>query len=678
MAAVFRRSPIPALALVLAGCSSPAGPSIHVRPDAASRAVIESLVSFVPDGRLSVSDGAADIVIDVVADLDCTDCYRIERTGDAALTVHGDAPLGVQYGTTHALELLGFRFFHPWETYVPARPAVPEADAAYGDTFEPERPVRGLHLHTIHPIEAYYAFWEPGDDNLADARRILDWAIKQRANYVQWVALDDIERDPAIAAAWRPHARAILDDAHARGLRAGLAIQLFGASNLQQGFDLIDEDTTDNRAEMEARYPIILDELPFDRINLSFGEFFGEDPDAFVSTVNLALEVLLEQAPDADMMCTIHVGNSPDQRVDYMGESLIYYFLVKFADPRIIPWIHTVMYYDLFEDAGGAYFHDDFDEHRDFLFERLAAGEPVGYFPETAYWVAFDNSVPIYTPVYVHSRWLDLTEIRAQGGADVGEHVLFSSGWEWGYWQHDYAALRSSYRLPERWQSQFDEMFAPFGADGAELAAQLAALAALQDEYLIEKRLAAYSAGRDVYIDLGREIGVVSQPDRVLFKEVVDMSAGERAAFVTSVLDPIDDFADRMESILAAVEAIELDGGDIWRDEIVDGIAIDVARMRYIGALYRAAVSYGDGGDDGGWLATAESLLADARAIVDRRHAHLHHPQPDDLLFVGTNSTLYQYGYLKQAQDLCYWERELAKVHRIALDPSETVPSCVF
>ena len=50
-----------------------------------------------------------------------------------------------------------------------------------------------------------------------------------------------------------------------------------------------------------------------------------------------------------------------------MGENLIYYFLVKFADPAIIPDIHTVMFYNLFETAGGAYHHEDFAEHRAYL-----------------------------------------------------------------------------------------------------------------------------------------------------------------------------------------------------------------------------------------------------------------------------------------------------------------------
>lgn len=140
---------------------------------------------------------------------------------------------------------------------------------------------------------------------------------------------------------------------------------------------MVDQDALD---EMRARWEIIT--APgFDVYNLSFGEFFAADPALFVATVNQAFAAMRIAAPGAAMSATIHVGASADQRVTYQGEEMAYYFLVQFADPRILPLVPTVMYYDLFEDAGGAYHHDEFDEHRAFLLERLAAGEPVAYFP---------------------------------------------------------------------------------------------------------------------------------------------------------------------------------------------------------------------------------------------------------------------------------------------------------
>ena len=88
---------------------------------------------------------------------------------------------------------------------------------------------------------------------------------------------------------------------------------------------------------------------------------------------------------------------------------------------------------------------------------------PVAYFPESAYWVAFDNSVPTYLPMYIRSRWLDMFEIKTQseenGHATLTDHTLFSSGWELGYWQNDVATLRMNWSIPETYLSVFKDLF---------------------------------------------------------------------------------------------------------------------------------------------------------------------------------------------------------------------------
>jgi len=675
------------------GCADPSPPAIVIYADGDSHAQVRAFAEPIPYTGLRVEQtsdpiaearDASGIAIAVIADMDCTECYRLERTGTSGLLVRGDAPLGIQYGLAHIFEELGFRFFHPWRTHVPDPPRLREPTESFDVDFEPEMATRGLHLHTLHPVESYFAFWEPGQANFDDAVRIVDWMIKNRGNYVQWVALDDIILYPDRAEAWRSHTRKLLDAIHERGVRAGLGIQLFGQSNLQQAFDLIDaeEGIPTPREEMEARYPIILDELPFDSISLSFGEFFGEDPQAFVDSVNLAYTILQEHAPGTRMTGTIHVGGGEDLRVDFQGENLIYYFLIKFANPAIVHFVHTVMYYNLFESADAAYDHADFAEHRAHLLERLEAGQPVAYHPETAYWVAFDISVPTYVPLYVRSRWLDLAEIRAAGQAagagPLQEHSIFTSGWEWGYWQNDYAALRTSYSLPSSWESVFRDMFAPLGDAGERMAAEIIAVTEAQHDYLMGKRLAAYMAGRDVYIDLGDKIDIHSQPDRPSFAEVVAMSDAERNAFVTDVLEELEAFRLEIDGSLTRVAELSAAGAEPWHAELVDGLAVDEARVRFIHAAYRTAVAYADSQTDDGWLGEAEAALAHGRAIVERRHANLHLPSPDRILYGITNATLYQWGYLKQADELCYWEREVAQLRRMVRGSDEPVPPCVF
>src|SRR5262249_40473114 len=152
-------------------------------------------------------------------------------------------------GLAELLEAMGVRFFHPQATYVPPVLQSPDGSAAIGRDFAPEKRLRGLHLHTLHPIEAYQALWASDATNSPDDRaalQIVDWIIANRGNYLQWSALDDIFAGGAPTDRWRARARAVIDHAHARGVRVGIGVELFATGNLQNSADLIGPDDMAN------------------------------------------------------------------------------------------------------------------------------------------------------------------------------------------------------------------------------------------------------------------------------------------------------------------------------------------------------------------------------------------------------------------------------------------------
>jgi hypothetical protein len=686
-AAMSRSVSLAALAVAasLAACGDNVRPGIVVVVGADDLAAIQGLAALVPASaglEVRMSENPAgerlvgpDLGIRVTRTLSCAECYRIVAV-DGGWLVHAGDRLGAQYGVAHALENLGFRFRHPFDTYAPAVPAFdPDAAASLDVTHTPVTRVRGFQFHTLHPTEAYFALWEPGADHLAEAARIFSWVAANRGNFVQWVGLDDIMA-PDLHAAWRDHTAALHALADVRGLRTGLNIQLYGQSNLQRAFDLSDDDTgtVPLADELAARLPLVTDGVAFDVYDLSFGEFFSADPAAFVADIDATAAAVRVHAPAAEMHGLVHVGG--DQRVTYMGEDLIYYFLVKFADPRIVPDIHTVMFYDLYEDAGGAYHHDDFSEHRAYLLERIAAGEPNVYIPETAYWVAFDDSVPLYLPLYVRNRWLDLDRLRtdpAAGGNRLDGHVIFSTGWEWGYWLNDYAALRASYADAADWTDLVRDAFAD---DLAPAVDAVAALVETQRAALLDGRLVAYLAGRDAAMDLGESLDIVSQPDRPQFAELAD--AAVRDPFAADVLPRLDRLADDLAAHAAAVAALGLDGP--WAAELVDGFAITAVRARFAATAFRVAVDHhaGDAAAASAGIATLRELLDTGAAIVASRHAALHDPSPARLVERNGNRTFYGYGYLHHADNLCFWRRELAQLERMTGASEEVEPNCLL
>jgi hypothetical protein len=593
--------------------------------------------------------------------------YQLVTEGQR-LTVSAHDVLGAQYGVAAALEHLGYRFRHPFDPYIPVFRA-PTADS--GGVHTPQIRVRGLHLHTLHPIESHYAFWLGGNEQ---AHRIIDWIVWNRGNYLQWAALDDI-LDPTRRAEWAAATREIIDYAHARGVRVGINVQLFAKSSIQRALTLVDNDTTPIADQVAGRLPVVTDGLPFDVVDISFGEFFDADPQAFVDALDEATAQIHQLAPAAEVHALIHVGGT--QRVTYMGRDMPYYFLVQYADPSIIPDIHTVMYYDLFEDAGGAYQMSDFHEHRQYLLDRMCAHQPAAYHPETAYWIAFDDSVPQFLPLYVRSRLYDLSQLRASAPPPCGpldDHLIFSSGWEWGYWLHDTTALRGSYELPFTPGDAIAEQLAPELDAAAPIVAQLADV---QHDALITQHLAPYLASRDALIDAGRSLDIISQPDRVTFDDLV---AGTTApdAFASDVMTPLVAYAQALDALDLSFAALRLPE-ERWARELADGFAIDRTRAHFIYDAYAAVLAHLAGDDVSAQAARdrAAQALDEGAALVASRHADRHDADPL-LVTRNGNSTTYGFGYLYFADQLCYWHRELTQVDSILGNTTAVAPACVL
>jgi hypothetical protein len=631
---------------------------------------IHTKVVASPAKDFSSRDG---VVVALSSNELCDQCYRLEG-GGTLLHVLGGGPLGRQYGLWHALESLGYRFPHPRYTKVPTEFTAARAEVLGRDYAPDVKKRRGLHLHTLHPIESMYDFWIPGPENLEGAKRAIDFLVKNRGNYIQWAALDDIEKTPALLPAWKEHTKALTDFAHAHGVHTGIALQLFGQSNLQNAFDLIDDTSGDPVPEMERRLHVLLDGAGFDTLNLSFGEFFGADPGTFIARVDSAYEAMQRVQPGVELTATIHVGNFDNLRVTWMGVRQLYYFLVRYANPAIVPWIHTTMYFNLYEDAGLAYLHEQFDEHRAYLEERLRAAQSVGYFPESAYWVAFDINIPTFLPVYMRSRHLDLEQLSAAGTLD--DHVVFSSGWEWGYWLTDATTLRMTYTHPTKWDEPMAQLYAGWGATGATAADLVRRMAEAQHRALIIERLAAYVASRDQIIDAGDKLGIFSQPDRPEFSELLAATPAVREDFRVRVLEKLKIHADELTAMAAEADALPSD--DPVMAELKDGVQVTAARVRFIHALYAATLAYASTGNEGGFITEAETHLALGKDIVARRRKALWDPDPKTILHPTPNPTFYQYGYLREADTLCFWERERAQARNAVLQAGQAIPGCVL
>lgn len=617
-------------------------------------------------------------------DARCAECYRLDAgDGAHAITATAGGVLGTLYAATHAMEAMGYRFHHPFRTHLPSQLAVPTAAEGFGVDHTPEIRRRGLHLHTLHPIEGLFDLWEP-DADPARGRAIVDWVVRHRGNHLQWVGLNDILQGGGRLAGWQAQTAAVQAHARRYGVTTGLGIQLFASGNLQLAFDLIDTPGTveQQRTQMAPRLDAITEGgVDFDVYNLSFGEFFAEEPERFLESLGLAYDEIVLRDPNAEVTTVIHVGD--DLQTTYQGETFVYYFLATRTDRPIVPWIHTVMYYNLFEDPGGAYHHEDFDQHRDYLLDALSRQEPVGYFPESAYWIAFDNPVPQSFWVYVRSRWLDLDRVRAftreQGVPGLDDHVLFASGWEWNHWLFDSATLRMSYALPDDWRDLIRRPYTPYGDVGDSLAEAMIGFGEAQATHLIHDRLTPWIASYDNVMELGYEIGKIAQPVRILPRLWLDGTEPrsrleQEHAGLVNYLSDLETAAPDAAASPDNPPAALLEHPFLL--EAFDGLAIGVLRARFAEAQARALLAALDDEDPAPTLRDADEALRAAEEVVRRRHANLHDPDPERLVTLADNATLYNFGYLHRAETLCYWIRELNQL-RNALDGGRRpVPGC--
>lgn len=614
------------------------------------------------------------------AGLDAKSTYAIRRVDEGGRTivvVAAHDALGLSYGAYAFLEQLGTRFFHPKQEMVP-RLGGPRLPAQIAIARAPAVGSRGIQFHTLHPIEYFAPFNEPGADNLADAKRVVDWMVKTGQNHLQWVLLEMADFE-----AFRKHAQAIVDYAHQRGIRVGTNVQVWGSASLQNNYVLVTEEDG-WEAQMDAGLDKLLT-IGWDAVDLSLGEFVSAGPQAVIDWLNHAVGHLSAKKPGIEVNVHNHVGNYENLYVQYQGQEIFYYHLPKYCDERLGQMVHTLFFFDVYRDFA-TYGHPDFHLQHDYLFEVLPTRK-VKYYPESAYWIGADVDVPLFLPEYLFSRWNDIHgiigEARAKGLPDVGGHIMFSSGHEWGYWLTDYLAAKMLWQPEAPLETFVAEYAAGFGSCAGDVSSAMAKLVDLQTKYLFDARLIAYLQGENTTVDFGYIAGKETHPKRIAFEEVLAMGDAERAAFESDVVAKLEAMVEETRPIEVKITAQCAGADEVvkpWCDELRDGIAIVRNRAAHAALLYRAILARAAGADPEPSYEKATALTKEAGTIVARREKGYRF-DVERLTGLYQSPTIYNFGYLRPAHTQCYWTRREIQV-RDLLDsgsptPIASLPSCM-
>ena len=281
------------------------------------------------------------------------------------------------------------------------------------------------------------------------------------------------------------------------------------------------------------------------------------------------------------------------------------------------------------------------------------------YYPESAYWVTFDNSIPLLLLPYLGARWRDIQTVKEIG---IPGHVTFSSGWEWGYWLVDWSIARWSWEYSENndvlqtaplqyikeiWDGKQNE--------------NLEMLAGFQQNAFIDQNLLQYLCPTNPTDELPKKFSKQFQP-RMPHKWG---EMGKR-----NFLKKHPDFQPPIDALLqAAIDQLQLaetlSKNPVPSDpllaalqaEILDAISVTALRCLHQAQLLQSVL-----GDEAAF-SEAKATRKCANEIVRAQEKRYRYPLK--LLTSNYKSfTAYDFGYLHTVHDLHFWKREEAQFKR--------------
>jgi hypothetical protein len=646
---------------------------------------------------------SADIILNFSSSPVPQTCSRVSQ-----LTLAPTSEMAYAY-----LQHLGYRFWHPLQSLMPSQLKRSELSTFSTALAVPYFSQRGFTPHTMHPIELTHVLngWGlNGPEDLSGWQSMLpqweaylEWLVAHRQNKVDWVLLEKGRWKTFSRSAERQRRlRVLVQMAHDWGVKVGVDAPF--ALQQQNGWRLLPDPTL----PLPAAYAAIEQSLDylmganFDFVTTEMGstEFSNGGADQMLQWLNHATDYL-DKRYHKSFATKVHIS-SGQQAAGYTdpetGEALNFNFLPLYADPRLGVFPHTVQIYAL-DDPAPIYGRENFQDMLRFMGMVTAANQTQAkpramyWYPETAYWVNYDNHVPLFLPVYAHRRLHDLHLIDQHKIALSGQ-MVFTSGWSWGYWLNDVLSANSAIQ-PYLKASESEGMRRLLSSelkvfeDSTEQVVQL-----LQDTMEVQYRLLvlgevqgkapsdivknngmAYVSGQETWSQLGALIrqwgltGFQTQPDRWHFEDVArdPQAAAAYRQQVRPLLQAMDTefshLARRADTLAPQVPQHV----HPYFAEIQRGLWVNAYRVRFVAALFEAALGqhYRHPETTQRYLQLAAEVLQQAQVQVNAQHQGLAAPwiiEGPDSETARPNPTVYRYGYLWPADRLYYWHRDYQQV----------------
>ncbi len=585
--------------------------------------------------------------------------WTLSQNGNkTSMTLEADCWQGVSFGLYALLqEQLGFRFYHPRESIIPQWEQFPlKAPFTFEGTALFDK--KGFHLHTQHPLELTEQLHDGTIENaLHDIKEYLDWLVRNGQTYFEFCLLESIDRN-----AWQHHAKAMTNYGHQRGLIMGIDLSLHMIQ--QKSFQLYKTAPKSFRGKKKQMIKN-LDWLlagGWDVLNVEFStaEFVGGNRKK-KELLRLHILAWMQENSHAKLMGRKHVVKDEMERL--AKEPLVMDSAQKALDKERGILIHTVMFYDMTEPQAPVYENENLRHMFDLLLEEKEVRE-TWYYPESAYWITFDNSIPMFLLPYLNAR---LSDIDTCIKYEIPGHITFSSGWEWSYWLFDWSIARWSWQYSRNGENQkrhpLDAVELLFPEERFIYSMQQCL--DLQQRMLKDSNLIQWLTAMTVTdeLPLGLAQNYMPRPPH-FYKDISNNIPLETIEQIRREVLPLLDTFARNSFIIGLGMKINLfpKRYPLIR-EWMDGVLITGLRAqhRYHTLQFlldrREAELLKQKFDGSPLLLEAEKVRMDALKIVTERESLYRYP----VALLGRkrySHTAYQYGYLYPVSNLHFWNRE--------------------
>ncbi|MBK8353594.1 MAG: hypothetical protein IPL21_18625 [Saprospirales bacterium] len=393
---------------------------------------------------------------------------------------------------------LGFQFYHPKETIIPD--LTNYVLDTFTETITPRFDKIGFHIHAMHPLEITEALLNENTPNgTEEVKTYIDWLCRNGQNYFEFNLLRSIQLKT-----WIPYMKSIVDYAHQRGIICGADMSFHMIQ--QRAFQLYKKFPASFKTKEKQILQNIeqLMQINWDVWNVEFAttEFTHKDQDKLheqqkflydnLSKYNVKLTSRKHVVKDENLIS--NTKSIKTKRTD--------------MDSAYALFVHTVMFYGLLDTATPVYRNKDFSHLRNLLIESKEYRD-TWYFPESAYWITFDNSVPMFLTPYLDARLQDILYCDSLG---IDGHLTFTSGWEWNHWLIDWSIARWCWKEQQAEKVSDPLMYLKKVITDSNTINFVENASVLQQHYIKDKQLIKVLTAQTITDEIGGKLNLEFHP----------------------------------------------------------------------------------------------------------------------------------------------------------------------